>query len=252
VHALVVTAGCGRVHFGSAIGIDASPDAAVPDALALHCDNGSTATPMTPCTLSFGERPTATIHGLTRDSWLASEFPANNYGASLLIHSDASPLHGALLRFEIAAIPPGSVVISASLSVYVYEVVGYELTGGQVDARPLLEDWTEGTGLEPGTPGIASYTERVAGVPWTGIGATAGSIDVGTVAFSFVTGIDALSPGAESVVAIDTGVVQHWIDEPTANFGVKLDATSDGVGFDSSNHPMADRHPLLQITFLPP
>jgi len=241
---LVLVAGCGRFGFREQpAATDASVDTTSPDVIAVHCDDGSIALPGTPCTMTFGDRTGASHPDTIEDTYVASDI-VGPLGDNDDVHSDGNPVHVALWRFDLSAIPQIATVNAASLSVFVFNGAAQELSGGELDANPLLEAWDAAT---------ANFTERMPGVPWSGAAVTAPSIDDTVVVFRVVSGIDATMIDTESVLPLATATVQHWVSQPDSNLGVASHSTTgDGCGFDSSEHADPSKRPLLTVTFVLP
>src|SRR5512142_31271 len=79
---------------------------------------GDSGIPANAVTVTFGETGTTTFSGVTRDTFLDSDVPDNNFGLSTEIKVDSSHAVG-LVRFDISAIPPSATVVAASLHVVV-------------------------------------------------------------------------------------------------------------------------------------
>ncbi len=217
--------------------LDAAPDGAVLDA--AHPDAAAAST------LVFGESDRSDITGDTRDTFLNEIVPANNWGSHPDLHADLVKPHVTLLRFDLAAIPAGSTVLEASLSLRTIDVF---LTVGKVQCYELLEDWQEGTG--DNTPGLANWDLRLPSTSWTAAGAGPGSRDVDVLAE-----IAPYEADARFDATLPAAVVQRWVDTASQNFGVVLVAIDSGAGevkFASAEHPTASARPELTVTFSAP
>src|SRR5262245_16286727 len=189
---LAVATGCGRIGFGVA------SDGASGDDAAQFDDAGHRI-------VSFGETGTATYSNVTADTFLDSSHTNFNYGAGAGVESQPSTIVG-LMRFDLSALPPTQTVLAAKLIWFLQATD----TGASVDLYRVTEPWTEGTVI--GNPGAASWTQRMANIPWTTVGAGApGSRESVSLAQFRPT-----SPGALSIPldAAGVSVVEGWIANP--------------------------------------
>jgi hypothetical protein len=182
----------------------------------------------------------------TRDTQLYSPDPTFNFGIYAEIQCAArstpsvdSPV---LFGFNVAAIPSGAHVVTATMRL---TVSSNAMTAGAVSAFALNEDWTEGS--QSGTPGVANYLDRQAGVPWSSEGASPPS----RVLMPF-----ALFTANQTQTAFDFPVppslVQGWVDHPAQNFGVILTCPlGQDVTFYTRLGGSAAQHPRLSVTFVP-
>jgi hypothetical protein len=153
----------------------------------------------------------------------------------------------ALLRFDLeGAIPRCSRVMTAAL---VIDTTDDNLGNGSVLVYAVGEAWTEGTGPAAGSLGAASWTDRVAGMPWLDPGVGPDSRSANQVGIFAPAGTNQAYQ-----VNIDHGTVQAWVDDPTTNHGVVLlvsGSTSD-VHFHSSEATDPARRPGLIVMYTPP
>jgi hypothetical protein len=189
-----------------------------------------------------GVSPTAAYAG-TRDTYLAQSRPTTNFGTAATLRVDGEELGGgedlsALLRWDLADIPPGSTVLAASLTINV--------TNTNYDPYALFEvkrDWTE-TG--------ATWTLAAPGAPWEVPGAR-GTLDIGSTVLATLT---LPSTGVKTIPLNASGValVQAWVTAPTTNYGILIASTNslDGLAFDSRQAPTPPTRPKLTVTYVPP
>ena len=199
-----------------------------------------------PVTVSLqnGVAPTASYAGTT-DATLQESVPAANAGAEPVIRVDMDYPNGsgrnadALLRFDVSAIPPGSVVQSVKLTLNVTNS-----TGGEGYALyALSRGWSEAQ---------ATWNSAASTTAWQAGGARGASdrspAPLGTV----LPG----APGKFTVTLNAAGVaaVQGWVDKTAPNHGMVLDASTnaDGLEFDSSEAATATNRPALSVVYAPP
>jgi len=214
----------------------------------LDAEDAAEAAAVLPLVTSFGERPIATVKGVTTDTELHGAVAEQglNFGKSENIVVDSDPPKVGLLRFDLRAVPPGRPVLQARLKVWTSGDQGCQASGTlPVDVYRLLEGWDEGSGSGLGSPGVASFAERRTAAPWQSPGATGASRQA-TPEASF-------SPSAIATeYEVDlTGVVSDWVTNPGINHGILLSigGSGDGVCLLSSQSQLPDRRPLLTITF---
>lgn len=168
----------------------------------------------------------------------------------------------ALFRFDLGALPAGSVVSGVEVTLYVSKRPDPDQHGGPVDTdfslHRLFVSWGEGTGSNAtGTvamPGNATWNERHFGsTPWGSPGALIG-VDYAEAASAttLVSGVGAYSWGSSAALV---GDVRAWQADPAANFGfilVSQGETSLGSGrrFGSKEQPGGLTPPAqLKVTY---
>jgi hypothetical protein len=193
-------------------------------------------------TISFqdGVHPTAAYAG-TRDAYVSEGDPDGAFGAAAALFADGDDLPGtgldlaALLRWELSAIPPGSVIEAVELTLQVTDhspasYAVYELRAPWVEAE-------------------VSWNEAAAGSPWEVPGAQ-GPQDRASEVLGLVS---AAQSGSYSVSLNGAGVaaVQRWVDDPASNHGLIIAATdvNDGVDFVSRESAAVSERPKLTLTY---
>lgn len=202
------------------------------------------ARPIRETTLHFqdGVSPDPFYEG-ARDTALREHDPTVPGGARLKLEPDGDEPSrtdhdvAALLRWDLSAIPPGSKVVTASLtfsaiddSKHVYEIA--ELRRPWVEAEATWLGPSSGSAWQsPGASGTADRSSRAMG--------TLGPAVKGDV----------------SVLLNDEGlrVLQGWIDKPATNHGLVVHGSgnTDGVEFYSREHRQPSQRPRLSVTFVP-
>ena len=201
--------------------------------------------PPPPQTISFqqGLLPAADYAGAA-DATLSEAEPQKNLGAdsACLVDGDDPPLSGndlaCLLRWDLSALPPGSQLTAATLSVDVFNV-----TAGAYAAFAVARPWNEAE---------ATWTQAADGVPWQMAGAQGAADRASLSLLSFTP--NALGARSFSFNPDGLAVLQGWIDDPGSNHGLILAASTitDGADFYSSQAANAASRPKLTLSFLPP
>jgi hypothetical protein len=247
--------GPGTVAFGNANAVDttATFSAAGTYVLRLTANDGQYTTfdeitvsvgaasqaPPPPTQIAFqdGLFPYVSYAG-TSDTKIAAGKPTTNYGSSTSIDIDGSPDIAALLRWDVSAIPVGSIITSVAIDVYVSNS-----SKQNFEVYALQKAWDEFS---------ATWQRFAASGAWATPGVT-GSADRGT------TVLGALGPGSTGIQRIQLNAagisaVQQWIDNPSLNFGIILQdyAAADGVDIATSEASTASRRPKLVITYETP
>jgi hypothetical protein len=145
----------------------------------------------------------------------------------------------ALVKFDVSSIPAGTVVTSATLSLYAYDETARKGTTGFYGAYPLTTNW-----VEIGS----SWNKATTSIDWTAAGS------------DFASAPDALSPKFGYVdvwYPFDvTARVQGWLDGTSTNHGwcIKVDDENRNNQdlFYSSDSQTATTRPKLVISDLPP
>lgn len=185
-------------------------------------------------TPTFGDRSDADYQNVTDDTTIESGAPDTINGADPSVDIDASPLRSALLRFDLSALPPASVVTAAVLEVTVLD----PLETGSFDGHLVAESWSELTG---------TWNVRITGLPWLGAGVTGASRGARIASF-------APRNTGRATVSLSPAAVQAWIASPADNYGIVWISTStDGRGgqFYAREHPVELERPILRLTLAP-
>lgn len=171
------------------------------------------------------------------DTYIRQGYPDTKYGAGadMFIRSDGML---GLFRFDLSSLS-GQVenVVEATLTLY-------DNSGEAVATNPaimyrMLKNWDEAD---------ATYNEYASGSTWETAGA-AGASDRG----SAITTVG-LSVGTHTNfdVGIPVDLVQDWIDHPSTNYGIILEATlGNTVLLDCSEHGTVNLRPMLTIEYVP-
>lgn len=161
----------------------------------------------------------------------------------------------AVIAFDVAAaIPPGSTINSASLTLHMVQTV----SGQQSHTlHRLLGNWGEGTSSDPGghgapsTPGDATWIHRyfpdqlwaAAGGDFASVASAAQTIDFSGVPYTWTS-------------FQMTADVQGWLDNPASNFGWLIRGNENSLNtakkFASRHWAVVDERPVLTITYTPP
>ncbi len=179
--------------------------------------------------------------------------PTYNYGASspLSIDSDDPYNSGddisSLLYWDLASIPEGSMLESASITVYVEDVTespGYEMFA-------MNQFWVEGSGQGSATGDGATWNTYDGSTAWPG--GEGGAGDRGTQALAV------FAPTQTGTLTVDlntqaVSVLQGWINGPASNSGFMIHAgsTSNGLDFTSSEGSTAANRPKLTLVYSMP
>ncbi|HEX7665288.1 MAG TPA: PA14 domain-containing protein, partial [Polyangiaceae bacterium] len=200
----------------------------------------------TPTSISFqnGVSPTTSYAGAT-DTSIEEATPTAADGSDGSIHADFDYPDGTnqnmegLLRFDVSAIPAGSTITSASITLNVTN----RTTGTGYSLYPLSRAWTASqatwnaakSGSNWATPGARGTSDRSAAA-------------IGTLTPT-VTGKTTVTLNAAGLAA-----VQAWVADPSKNFGLVLDTANDpdGLIVDSSEAATASNRPKLSVAYTPP
>lgn len=199
----------------------------------------------TPQTLTLQPGDTGGI-----DAWLngaSAKGDINNGVNPRLTLSTGSTAARPLLKFDLSAIPAGSTVTAATLSLY------QETTGsvGSSPANPVYNmhrvtrAWLEGTGYGNATGDGATWNKYDSVNLWTAAGG------------DFDPVVAASTPAAATLgwkTWDVTGLVGGWVNGSYANHGMLMDGVGaiSTLGFASSDNGTAANRPKLVVTFLPP
>jgi hypothetical protein len=161
----------------------------------------------------------------------------------------------ALLRFDVSAIPPGSVVNSATLQMTVV-MVPLSPVNSTFDIRRVLQSWTEG--------GVSWNSRSGAGTPWQVPGATGAGDSVSTPSSFVAVGSANFTAYTFPSTAALVADVQGWVNDASSNFGWMLISENEvspetarrfGAREDSLHAPVLTINyslPSLGVTIQPP
>lgn len=190
-------------------------------------------------TLSIGENADDAASGAT-DTFMRESNGTGNFGQDVDLNISGDET--GLLRFDLRALPSGTLVESATLSIFATDNGSDE----ELEVTRVLESWAEGSKSD-GSSGAASWLEREVDTPWSVAGCGApDSRDVAPLA-SF-----APIPLEESEISSSqlTDAVQQWIQESADNFGVAMTCSCDASLVSSQGED--GRRPRLAVTFTLP
>jgi len=186
-----------------------------------------------PRTLVFGEHDAADVRGVTVDTWLDADNVNATHGSSPELQIDTNPKQVSLIRFDLAAIPSGSVIDEAELHFTIFDPAS---SGDRVRARVLLRSWDERE---------ASWNDAANNRRWPSPGASGDALD------SDIAGSVSADTSGERTLSLTPSTVQAWIDDPATNLGLRLEVSSSNnndVRLHSREAAQANR-PFLRVTF---
>jgi hypothetical protein len=191
-----------------------------------------------PTTLTFGERAGANVFNVATDVSITSETPPPVLNNSEVL-VDGAPYEAAgLMAFDLSAIPRGARVLSADLTLYVFDPYR-PYSGESTTAQVLTVGWNEDA---------ATWTQAAAGVAWPRDGAKGTSVGA-TVVESFAPEVD-----KEYTVPLVVAPVQAWVDDPSSNHGMRWRSnTTSSNNLRWRGHRSTDplTRPMLRVTFQP-
>lgn len=198
------------------------------------------------------------------DTCLIEIAPDNNMGGQTYFNS-GSNMQGlrnrGLLRFDLSVIPPGSVIKSATMTIWCVGVPTDGPAASIFDLHRMLKPWGEGSELafigagrgSSATTNEATWNDRFAyaDAPWATPGGEP-EVDYATNSSAETFISDESSYDFRfGTIAQD---VQYWLDNPQSNFGWML-MTRDESQISSArrfgSHEDPDNTPTLDISFIP-
>jgi hypothetical protein len=190
-----------------------------------------------------GAAPTPDYAG-TRDTFISEKNSQSNFGRAKSLVAEGEDVRGKhkaqwlLLRWDLSAVPPGSRVRSASISLYVTA----PSQGSPFYLYEPARAWSEGE---------ATWKLAAAGSPWRFPGSL-GAVDRwGPPAGTLVP----LVKGEYTFVLNETGValVQSWVNAPTSNLGFVMASPDPAAGLhiNSREAQPSETRPKLSVVYLP-
>jgi phospholipase C len=193
-------------------------------------------------TFQDGVAPAPSYAG-TRDTTLMQAIPTSAQGLATTLSvsgatgSNPDQAQVALVKWDTSLVAPGSQVTQASLDFYV--TGDPQITNGIV-ARAAAAPWDESQ---------ADWLNASSSAPW----AAPGARGTGDRDDTPLATLMPLAPGDYSVPLNDAGVaeVQNWIDHPSENEGLVLDADGDSEAFSFASREslIPSSRPALTVTF---
>ena len=176
-----------------------------------------------------------TVTKAPRDTKIKAEDPTTNYGYDAYLETDGSPQEATLLGWDVSAMQPGTVVQSASITMYVTNRSGEEYGLFQ-----LLQDWREDE---------ATWEQYSDSGSWQSEGIL-GSADAEFQSMADFTP-ESLGSITVDLNAVGVATIQSWIDNPSTNRGMLVQGydARNGAAFSSRETGDVDRRPQLSITF---
>jgi len=191
----------------------------------------------TPTTVYF-QQGMDSYAGMT-DATISSWYPTTNFGNDGRLSVRANDVIATLLRYDLSAIPPGSIVLDARL--YLWGVWRSNTGFTNVSAYQLLRRWDEAS---------ATWQLAMAGVRW----GTDGANNVMTDRLSNSAGTGQAAVLGDWTMLEITNLVQAWVSYPASNLGAVLKANGPvAVQYDfaSSEYPTVSQRPLLMVHYIP-
>lgn len=198
-----------------------------------------------PVTLTFqdGVSPSASYSG-TADAYLSQAAPTSKYWGNSSLRVDGDDPAGSgndlstLLAWDISAIPAGSTVTAASITLQITNA-----TAVPYPVYPVLRRWVERE---------VTWNLAATGSSWQAGGAL-GEEDRGAAAVASVAA-SGLGSYTFSLNADGLALVERWINTPAENYGLIIgdSVIDDGLTFLSSEQSALASRPRLTVTYLPP
>lgn len=197
------------------------------DGIAI-CDIGAFEFGAIPQEISFqvGVSPTPAYAG-TRDTYISEDQPTTNFCSLPTLRVDGNDPPGTgrelrtLLQWDLSAIPAGSEVTSATITINVTNP-----TGGTYELYRISSPWEECQVTWNTRPSREMTVRGPVGPASTGTHTITLNND-------------------------DVALVQSWVDGSTPNYGIMIVGSDvpDGLAFDASEASPASNRPRLTITF---
>ncbi len=172
-----------------------------------------------------------------RDAYIKQDKPDERRGgdSELRVKTENGKLNRSLLQFDLSSLPAGSVVVSATLSLYVKGASGGPVT---INAHQVITSWNE-----------AEVTwearDKAAGLLWVTRGGDYDSAVAGSTVVDNTTNVWR----SWNI----TNLAATWVMTPTSNFGLILEAAvtdpKTEKKFKSSDDGTASQRPKLEVCY---
>ena len=186
------------------------------------------------------------------DTWISSSGMANNYGSSSDIKTgnnaaSAENLRG-LLKFNLASIPTGSIINSATVSLFQYAQA--DTSTPQLGVYYFTGAWTEGTGNGTASGDGATWNTSNGSSSWLSAGGDFNWSSAGTA-----TAPNSTAAWVDFQVA---GLVQNWVNGTVINNGTVIRKTTENAGltdyksfYASDYSTVTSLRPKLVVEYVP-
>ncbi len=237
----------GTVTFDDASAIDTTAqfDALGDYVLRLTANDGELET-FDEVTISVEEAPAFVVQSFqdglngytgTRDTRIRSDLADRVFGSSSKLEIDGNPDFSSLIQWDLSSIPTGAKVLSATIRINVLKT-----SQDFFELYELKRSWAESE---------ATFNQAAAGVAWETAGA-AGAGDHGSTVLGAITA-PVTGLATSELNAAGLAVVQSWIGDPGANFGLIFqdytNATTDDLDFNSSETSTVADRPMLTVVY---
>jgi uncharacterized repeat protein (TIGR01451 family) len=181
------------------------------------------------------QQQTTPAIGPSADTYLDLKFPAYNASAdptmSLIEKASGGLNSRPILKFDLASVPQGSRIVSASLQIYANTVPA---VAPNVNLHKISTKWD---------PAAVTWSIAETGKPWTAAG---GDYDP--------------TPSLSQTISVVgwqnfdvTGLVNQWVNKISSNYGlILLPPVGANISFASSEHANVTWRPKLTVTFVGP
>jgi len=174
--------------------------------------------------------------GDTRISTMSSDSDVNYEGAST-IQLHGGGVDAGLFQFDLTSIPAGSIIMSATFSIYINSAAG----SPYFEFRKLTTPWISSQ---------ATWNDAKTGVSWTTAGGDASSIQLGN---DDILAADVSKYLIYPSSSVFVSGVQSWVDNPAGNYGIILRRefgdTAQQITFPSTESSI--NKPILTVEYLP-
>lgn len=165
-------------------------------------------------------QPDASAGKTTFEMFRSDKASCANWGRYQFFHVGANALsvRRGLLQFDVASVPTGERIRSATLSVYATEALR---GSGVVNVHRVTGPWAEGSGVNTCTNDGATWTQTGLGTSW---GSPGGDLDPSAVAS--LTRSAGEPPKWDSFDV--TALVRGWVSGRVPNYGLALKLQNEG------------------------
>ena len=180
----------------------------------------------------------------TSDTALSQSSPTVNFGSATTVSADGDEPSGSgqdssfLLRWDLGAIPVGSGIQSASITLRIANA-----SSNSYPIVALLRPWSEST---------ATWQQPQSGTSWQSAGAI-GAADRATTSMGALT---SSTTGTVTFALNASGIakISEWVNEPAKNFGLVVASATNTNGLDIATREDGNvsYRPALNVTFTAP
>jgi len=207
--------------------------------------------PSNAVTEEWGDTPGSNHHAMVEDTFI--NLNSENYAIFTQLNTYTWPTNSVanaiLLKWDLSAIPSGSTIINAAVSLYLQ---GYEGSGGD-DAYDISVHKLINRNM---VISQATGYNSNASTPWTPFVGLYNNVPLAQSDIAPPEDLNTIDKTLGYKSWNVTNMVQDWVNDSSSNYGMLLNSDLSAIAdsnryFSSTDHPEAGQRPKLVVTYVP-